>query len=72
MATEVGIVESVFWRRSPTQLNLVERLAVYERRQQREWERAAWMVHHIMAAFVGSKNAPSVERLLGRVRDGDA
>ena len=66
---EIGILESRFWAMTPA--DVVERHAVYVKQQQREWERAAWMVHHIMSAFVGSKNAPSIGRLLGRVTDGD-
>jgi hypothetical protein len=47
----------------------LERWDIFQRQEEREWHRAAWMVHHIMAAFVGSKNAPSVDRLLGKVTD---
>lgn len=64
VAIESGIVESRFWTMTPA--HVAERYAVYVKRQQREWERAAWMVHHIMSAFVGSDKAPSVDKLLGR------
>jgi hypothetical protein len=71
MALIVGFTESQFWELQPLSLN--ERAQVVfrqeRRREEQEWERAAWMVHHIMAAFVGGKNAPSVDRLLGRVTD---
>jgi hypothetical protein len=62
---EVGVVESRFLAMTPNDLE--ERVAVYQRVTMRQRERDAWMVHHIMAAFVGSKNAPSIDRLLGRV-----
>jgi hypothetical protein len=48
---------------------VAERLAIYRRRQLRSMERAAWMVHHIMSAFIGEK-APSINRLLGKETDG--
>jgi hypothetical protein len=58
-------VESRFLTITPADLE--ERVVVYRRKTMRQHEREAWMVHHIMAAFVGSKNAPSIDRLLGRV-----
>jgi hypothetical protein len=50
-------------------VELQGRMGALARRENLEWERAAWMVHHIMSGFVGSKHAPSVDRLLGRVVD---
>jgi hypothetical protein len=50
-----------------TPADLEERVVVYRRKTMRQRERDAWIVHHLMAAFVGSKNAPSIDRLLGRV-----
>jgi hypothetical protein len=71
MALLVGFAESRFWEMTPFELN--EAAAVWfrqeQRREQMEWERSAWMVHHIMSAFIGSKDAPSVDRLLGRIVD---
>jgi hypothetical protein len=66
-ALTIGIGEDAFWEMTPRRFH--ERWDIFQRREEREWHRAAWMVHHIMAAFVGSKNAPSVDRLLGRVTD---
>jgi hypothetical protein len=58
-------VESRFLAMTPADLE--ERVVVYRRKTMRQRERDAWIVHHLMAAFVGSKNAPSIDRLLGRV-----
>jgi len=66
-AADVGITRRRFLQITPTALT--EHCDLYRRRQEQEWERAAWMVHHIMSAFVGSKHAPSVDRLLGRETD---
>lgn len=52
-----------------TPAELLEHVEIHQRQQTLEWERTAWMVHHIMAALVGSKHAPSVDKLLGRVKD---
>lgn len=49
-----------------TPAQLVELNSIHARREKREWERAAFMVHHITAAFVGSDKAPSIDQLLGR------
>jgi hypothetical protein len=59
--------EAVFWNGTPAEL--ANRAQIHHRREEREYERAAWMVHYIMSAFVGSKHAPSMDRLLGRVTD---
>jgi hypothetical protein len=67
-ATEAGVIESRFWTMTPADVR--ERLVVYRKQDAVAWERAAWMVHHIMSAWVG-KNAPSVDKLLGRVESGD-
>ncbi len=41
--------------------------AGYERRQEREWERAAWMVMHMYAPHMRrGQKAPTVDKLLGR------
>jgi hypothetical protein len=53
-----------------TPADVRERLVVYRKQDAVAWERAAWMVHHIMSAWVG-KNATSVDKLLGRVESGD-
>lgn len=66
LAIEVGVHEDWFWNMTPGELHA--RAVVHRRREMREMERTAWAVHHIMAAFVGSKNAPSVDQLLGRVQ----
>ena len=67
-AKDLGITEREFWNMTPRQL--FERAEFHTRREQREWKRAAWMVHHITAAFVGSEKAPSVDTLLGLVTKG--
>jgi hypothetical protein len=61
------VLERDFWAMTPA--DLAEHWDIFQRREEREWERSAWMVHHIMAAFIGSKHAPSVDKLLGRVTD---
>jgi hypothetical protein len=33
------------------------------RKEERAWERAAWMTHYIMGAWMG-EDAPPIERLL--------
>ena len=68
LATEVGVIASRFWAMTPGELQ--ERVVVYRRWEVREMERAAWMVHHIMSAFLGSKQTPSIDKLLGRVEKG--
>ena len=68
VAQDAGVLARQFWRMTPA--DLVDHVVVHQRRQGQEWERAAWMVHHIMSAFVGSKKAPSVDKLLGRVVEG--
>lgn len=67
LATEVGVIAHQFWRMTPGEL--AERVVVHRRREMREMERAAWMVHHIMSAFIG-KDTPSIDKLLGRVTEG--
>lgn len=42
-----------------------ERVTFHDRRETREWERAAWMVSHLLAAWC--KDPPSMDELLGRV-----
>lgn len=64
-ALEALILESRFWRM--TTAEVMERLLVHRKRQEQEMFRAAWMTHHIMAAFVGSKKAPTISQLLGHV-----
>jgi hypothetical protein len=36
------------------------------RKEERAWERAAWMVHYLLAAWI--EKPPSVHQLLGRTR----
>jgi hypothetical protein len=66
-ATDVGVRKGQFWCMTPAEL--ADRVEIVNRRDARAWERAAWMTHHIMSAFVGSQKAPSIDRLLGRVTD---
>lgn len=63
----LGITEREFWRLQPIDIN--ERAAVFFRQQDTQKELAAWVVHHVMSALVGSKHAPTVDRLMGRVTD---
>jgi hypothetical protein len=51
-----------------TPARLAELYDIHNRREMREWERAAFITHYVMAAFIG-KHAPSIDRLLGRVTD---
>lgn len=51
-----------FWRLTPHAL--AERAEIHRRREAREWERAAWMVHYLLEAWV--KDPPSMDLLLGR------
>lgn len=51
-----------------TPAELQERVDSVQRAETAEWERTAWMVHYLMAAWCGDK-APSVDELLGRVTD---
>lgn len=46
-------------------------MAGYRKRQEREWERAAWIVHHGYAPHMKrGKRPPSPDKLLGRVKSG--
>jgi hypothetical protein len=65
-AIDVGVLEYRFWQMTPAEL--AERVEIARRREDRERERAAWMTHYIMAAFMGDK-APSIDRLRGRETD---
>lgn len=67
MALDAGIGETRFWDMQPWQIT--DRYTVWCRHQEHEMERAAWMVHYIMTAMVGSKNAPDIDTLLGRKTD---
>lgn len=49
-----------------TPTDLVERHAIHQRRETREWERTAWLAHTILGAWV--KNPPDVDELLGRTK----
>lgn len=56
-----------FWQMTPAALaDVVE---MHRVREGLKWERAAWMVHHIMSAFIGSAKAPTPDKLLGRTRE---
>ena len=66
-ALEIGIGATRFWNLTPALL--AERVEMFRRRQDRLWERTAWLAHHVMAAFIGSDKTPSVDRLLGRETD---
>ncbi len=48
-----------------TPAELQERVDAMQRAEKAEWERTAWMVHHILSGLVG-KDAPDVDELLGR------
>ena len=64
-AAMIGLLPWDFWRM--THAELVERIDAYRDRMVREDERAAWMIHCLLSAWV--KKPPSVDRLLGRVTD---
>jgi hypothetical protein len=55
-----------FWQMTPAELQL--RVEAFERAEKTAWERTAWMVSHLMSAWVGDK-APSPDELLGYVKD---
>jgi hypothetical protein len=61
----VGILPWDFWRMTPAELD--ERREGARRQDEREWERAAWMVRCILGAW--TKTPPSVDQLLGRLID---
>lgn len=46
---------------------LAELAEIHSRRERREMERAAWMVHYLLSAWV--KKPPSIAELLGDVTD---
>ena len=65
MAYEMGLRPWEFQRMTPAEFAQV--VAGYERRQEREWERVAWLVMHMYAPHMGKhKKPPSVDKLLGR------
>lgn len=39
---------------------------ILQKHEDRERDRAAWMVHYILCGLVGSKQAPSIDELRGR------
>lgn len=51
---------------TPTEFRAV--VAGYERRQEIEWERAAWIVSHMYAMHITrkGKKPPTIDKLLGR------
>lgn len=49
-----------------TTADLMEHIAVHKKRHDHAMYRAAWMTHHIMSAFIGTKKAPTVDQLLGK------
>lgn len=63
VAKDIGVLEHAFWNMTPRELTW--RNEIFRRRQIREYERLAWLAHHLMSAWVGDK-APSVDDLLGR------
>ena len=62
---KIGIKPTEFWTLTPREFE--DLYAGYVARQEEEYERAAWMVHYILAAWM--KDAPKPNELLGRVRD---
>jgi hypothetical protein len=67
IAQDAGVLERQFWRMTPADLR--ENVEVHRRRQTQAMERTAWLAHHVMSAFLGSKHTPTIDRLLGRVTD---
>ena len=63
---EIGWSSRRFWRSTPQELE--DAWTGYLAREQRQWRRAAWMVHYILAVHLGS-DAPSPDALLGYERD---
>jgi hypothetical protein len=64
IAKDIGVLERDFWEMTPGTFD--EWHEIHVRRETREYERAAWMVSRIMAAWV--KSPPSVDDLLGRMK----
>jgi hypothetical protein len=62
---QAGLTTPQFWHATPAYV--YDRMEIIQRQEEREMDRAAWMVHFIMAAFMGSKHAPSIDELRGRV-----
>lgn len=58
------MLEREFWSLTPREFD--ERWDIFKRREEREMERAAWTVHHILSAWC--KAPPTVDELLGRTR----
>jgi hypothetical protein len=61
-AAEAGLLPWEFWNMTPAELT--ERHEARCERDDREWERSAWMVSWILAAW--TKDPPTVDELLGR------
>lgn len=62
----MGIFQREFWSMAPQDFD--ERWDMFQRREERALERAAWMVHHLLSAWC--KTVPTVDELLGRVTKG--
>lgn len=65
MAVTIGIGLREFGRMTPAELT--HAVKAFNRREEREWYRTAWLMSRI-ASLVMGKKAPSPEKLLGRVR----
>lgn len=65
MAYEMGLRPWEFQRMTPAEFT--QAVEGYHRRQEREWERTAWLVQHMYVPHLKKgKKPPTIDALLGR------